>query len=74
MTHTPCDESGTGVFAGVTFYVICVGPAIVVAYAAIVTRKSRLAIIGFTVRAGVLTLVAIFVAALFWAGGNNCFG
>jgi hypothetical protein len=74
MTGTPCDESRPGVLAGVTLIVIYLAPAIVVAHAAILDRKSRLAIVALTVAAAVLTFVAVSIAALFWAGGHNCLG
>jgi hypothetical protein len=74
MTGTPCDVSKAGAFWGVISVVIYLAPAIVVAYAAIVARKGRVAIVGLSVAAAVLAFVAVSVAGLFWAGGHNCLG
>jgi hypothetical protein len=72
-TGSACDLSGAGAF-GVTLIVVYFAPAIAVVYAAIATRKSRLATVGLGLAAAIFTFVAISVAALFWAGGNNCLG
>jgi hypothetical protein len=74
MGATHCDESKAGALGLATAIVIYLGPAIVVAYAAIAARKSRLAIVGLSVAAAVLTFVAVSIGAGFWTFEHNCFG